>query len=80
MSDDRIKSLASVWNLEVGVNVNDEFYVHFLGGYVVDPPFLVGVHGTGKTIQEAAEDYYRKICGKKIKIDLPYSKKEFYVV
>ena len=38
MNDDRVKSLASVWNLEVGVNVNDEFYVHFLGGYVVDSP------------------------------------------
>ena len=77
---DRIKSLASVFPLEVGVDCNEKITINFIRGYVSDYPFLIGKHGVGSTVEEAAEDYYRQIQGKKIVIDSPNNRREFYVV
>lgn len=76
-----IKRLAMIHELEVGVDVNDNITVSFRNGYVSDTPFLVGTCGRGKTIEEAAEDYYKKISGSLIVIDGSEGyRKEFYII
>lgn len=79
MIESKVDYLARIYDLNVGTDVQDRITVHFDYGYVKDGPMLVGVCGRGRTIEEAAEDYYRQIRGKPIVIDRPYVRKEFYV-
>lgn len=80
MTESNVSRLARIYNLDVGIDVNNNITLHFDNGYVKDGPFLVGTCGRGRTVEEAAEDYYRKIRGKLIVIDRAYEqRKEFYV-
>lgn len=78
---DIIKRLATIHELEVGVDVNDNITVSFRNGYVSDAQFLIGTCGRGKTVEEAAEDYHKKISGRMIVIDGSKGyRKEFYII
>lgn len=80
MEESNVARLARIYNLDVGIDVNDNITLHFDCGYVKDGPFLIGTCGRGRTVEEAADDYYRKIRGKLIVIDRAYEqRKEFYV-
>ena len=80
MTESNVSRLARIYNLDVGIDVNDNITLQFDNGYDKDGPFLVGTCGRGRTVEEAAEDYYRKIRGKLIVIDRAYEqRKEFYV-
>ena len=80
MPESKVNYLARIYNLDVGMDIYDRITLHFDHGYVKDGSFLIGVCGRGKTVDEAAEDYYRQVRGKQIVIDRPYQpRKEFYL-
>ena len=53
-------------SLEVSRNINGKIVVHYFDGYIDDGVCLIGASGRGSTIEEACEDYYRQISGKKL--------------
>ncbi len=78
--ESKVTYLARIQNLDVGIDIYDRVTLHFDHGFVKDGPLLIGECGRGKTVEDAAEDYYGRIRGKLIVIDRPYqTRKEFYV-
>ena len=53
-------------SLEVSRDIFERIVVHYLDAYIDDGACLIGVSGRGRTIEEACEDYYRQISGKKL--------------
>lgn len=53
-------------DLEVGKDVDGNITVCFHDYWVYEYPAYVGIVGRGKTVDEAADDYYRRIKGKAI--------------
>ena len=51
-------------SLESSVNVYGDIIVSYRGAEVKDGIFLVGIHGRGKTFEEACDDYLYQIRGK----------------
>lgn len=46
--------------------VDNKFRVYFYDTYVSDGCVLIGRYGIGESAEEAAEDYYEQIKGKKL--------------
>lgn len=61
-ASDRLLNLDRL--LEVGRDINGKVYVSYKDGYVKDYPCLIGAAGSGKTFEEACEDYLMQISGK----------------
>lgn len=56
-------------SLEVSRSISGQILVHYLGAYIDDGCCLIGLSGRGSTIEEACEDYYRQISGRKLVFD-----------
>lgn len=75
-----INRLAKIHDLRVSTILDGSIIaVEFENGYIKDGCVLIGAYGRGKTIDEAAENYYQQIAGKEIVIDKT-PRKTFYVV
>ena len=46
--------------------VDNKFRVYFYDTYVSDGCVLIGIYGIGESAEEAAENYYEQIKGKKL--------------
>ena len=53
-------------NIEIGIDCNQNIYVNYKEGYVLDGCALKGEVGRGRTIEAALKHYIRKISGKKL--------------
>ena len=59
-------NVASLNELQVTLNCNDQFNVEYEDSFVKDGIALIGVYGVGNTFESACEDYLNKITGKKL--------------
>lgn len=59
MTESKVTYLARIQNLDVGMDIYGRVTLHFDHGFVKDGPLLIGECGRGKTVEDAAEDYYR---------------------
>lgn len=53
--------------------LDNKIMVHFEDAYESDGCVLIGLYGTGESVEEAATNYYEKIKGKKMIVN-PSSK------
>ena len=59
-------NVASLNELQVALNCNDQFIVEYDDSFVKDGIALIGEYGVGNTFESACEDYLNKITGKKL--------------
>ena len=75
-----IEALAKIENVCISTDYEGHFQVSFDQGWVRDGSALKGIYGTGRSIEEAANDYLRQIAGQRIVVDGEHIRREFYVI
>lgn len=75
-----IEALAKIENVCISTDYEGNFQVSFYRGWVKDGSALKGIYGTGHSIEEAANDYLRKISGQRIVAEGEHYRREFYVI
>lgn len=73
-------NVASLNELQVTLNCNDQFNVEYEDSFIEDGTGLIGVHGVGNTFESACEDYLNKITGKKLVFNPSNEERRFEVV
>lgn len=67
-------------SIEVFHSSNGMIGLSYMGAEIKDGSFLVGVYGRGTTVEEAAENYYNKISGKKLVFNAGTEQREEVIV
>ena len=75
-----IEALSKIEDVCISTDYKGNFQVSFDQGWVKDGFALKDIYGTGHSIEEAANDYLRKISGHRIVVEGEQYRREFYVI
>lgn len=75
-----IEALAKIEDVCISTDYKGTYQVSFNQSWVKDGSALKGIYGTGRSIEEAANDYLRQIHGQRIVVEGEQYRREFYVI
>lgn len=75
-----IDALAKVEDVQVRTDYEGNYQVCFEDSWMKDGAAKTGIYGVGRTVEDAARDYLRKIGGHRIVIEMEKIKCEYIII